>query len=163
MVETDVEYNIKNVILTNTNQAITITNEFSSDGIVRYGGRAVAILEFKNKRNFANEDTVAQVLTQAMCYYYKLVLKEKIDTNKPFYLVIDDGNEVMIINLHQMPSNWIMNTQWGSIAPSRAYKEQNLFEIAKSMLKIVPVFYYKYGDIKELSFGFNLIFGGLIN
>ena len=73
MVEKDVEYSIKNIILNNTDETITITNEFLSDGIVRYGNKPVSILEFKNRKNFTNEATAAQVLSQAMCYYYKLV------------------------------------------------------------------------------------------
>jgi hypothetical protein len=163
MVEKDVEYSIKNIILNNTDENITITNEFLSDGIVRYGNKPVAILEFKNKKNFTNEATAAQVLTQAMCYYYKLVSKETIDYTKPFYLIIGDDNEVMVMNLHKLPNNWLMNSKWGTIAPSKAAKEADLFEVASSMFKLIKPVYYKYEDLKELYFGFHLIFSGLIN
>lgn len=163
MVEKDVEYSIKNIILNNSDNNTTITNEFLSDGIVRYGNRPVAILEFKNKKNFTNEATAAQVLTQAMCYYYKLVSKETIDFTKPFYLIIGDDNEVILLNLHKLPNNWLMNSKWGTVAPSKAAKENDLFEIASSMFKLVKPVYYKYDDLKELHFGFHLIFSGLIN
>ncbi len=60
LVEKDVEYEIKNLILNCcNNDLITITNEFRSDGIVRYNGKAKAILEFKIKRDFSKDLTIA--------------------------------------------------------------------------------------------------------
>ena len=163
MVEKDVEYGIKNLILSRAEAGITITNEFHSDGIVRYGGRAMGLLEFKLKRNLANESTAGQILAQSMCYYYKLAQKEKIDYSKPFYLIIGDENEIMLINIHQFPKNWVMNKKWGEIAPSKAGKETDLLEIAISMLKVSPPVYFKYEDINELSFGFHLLLSNLLN
>jgi hypothetical protein len=163
MVEKDIEYSIKSLILDANEGLVSITNEFSSDGIVRYNKRPVAILEFKLKRNFANETTLAQVLCQAMCYYCKLISKEQIDYSKPFYLIIGDENEIVVINLHKMPNNWLLNKKWGEIAPSRAGKEKDLMDVALSMIKIVSPLYYKYENAKDLSFGFKLIFSTDLN
>ena len=77
MVEKDVEYAIKNLILSNNDEEIGITNEFQSDGIIRYKGKAIGILEFKNKKNLTNTETLGKTLCQALCYYYKLIQKEK--------------------------------------------------------------------------------------
>jgi hypothetical protein len=163
MVEKDVEYGVKNLILSNNPTTISITNEFHSDGIVRYGGRAIGLLEFKLKRNLGNENTAGQILAQSMCYYYKLAQKEKIDYTKPFYLIIGDENEIMLINIHQFPNNWVMNSKWGAIAPSKAGKESDLLEVAISMLKLSPPVYYKYEKLEELSFGFHLLLSNLLN
>ena len=162
MVEKDVEYNIKTAILNNSNKAVTITNEFSTDGIVRFNQKPVAILEFKNKRDLSKDVNRAQIMVQSMCYYYKLTAKESLDYNKPFYLIMGDDNEIFVLNLHQLPANWLINKKWGEVAPSRAKNEKDLMEVAESMLKIANLIYYKYEDIKELSFGFHLIFNNLI-
>ena len=162
MVEKDVEYNIKTAILNNSNSAISITNEFSTDGIVRFNQKPIAILEFKNKRDLSKDVNKAQVMVQAMCYYYKLAAKENLDYTKPFYLIMGDDNEIFVLNLHQLPTNWLINKKWGEVAPSRAKAEKDLMEVADSMLKIANLIYYKYEDIKELSFGFHLIFNNLI-
>lgn len=163
MVEKDVEYGIKNLILSNASSGITITNEFHSDGIIRYGERPIGLLEFKLRRNLANESTAGQILAQSMCYYYKLMQKEKIDYTKPFYLIIGDDNEIMLINIHQFPNNWVMNKKWGDTAPSKAGKETDLLEIATSMLKVSPPVYFKYTELNELSFGFHLLLSNLLN
>jgi len=162
MIEKDVEYNIKNLILNTDNEYLTITNEFSSDGIIRFNKKPIGLLEFKIKRNFQNEKTLAQVYCQAMCYYCKLIEKENIDYNKPFYLIVGDDNEIIVINIHKMPNNWILNKKWTSIAPSKSYSDPELLEIATSMLTITQPIYYKYEDLKELHFGFYLLLGGKI-
>ena len=113
MVEKDVEYAIKNLILSNNDEEIGITNEFQSDGIIRYKGKAIGILEFKNKKNLTNTETLGKTLCQALCYYYKLIQKEDIQYSKPFYLILGDDNEVIIMNIHQLSNNWFMNKKWG--------------------------------------------------
>lgn len=163
MVEKDIEQNVKNLILAQNIKELDITNEFLTDGIIRYGGRPIALLEFKLKRNLTNENTVAQILTQTMCYYYKIANKEHIDTNKPFYLIIGDDNEVLVINIHQYPLTWMLNPTWGTTAPSKACKEPGLLLCASSMLKLIPPIYYKYENLNELSFGFHLLFSNLMN
>lgn len=165
IVEKDVEYSIKNLILNSTEgNFITITNEFRSDGIVRFDDRPVAILEFKVKRDFSKESTIAQVLCQAMCYYYRLVQKDKnsIDYTKPFYLIIGDENEISLINIHKIPNNWLMNEKWGTVAPSSASKEPDLMKIVSSVTEIVTPIYYNYSDINELAFGFYILFSNKI-
>lgn len=162
MVEKDVEYSIKDLILHTDNEYLTITNEFSSDGIIRFNGKAIGILEFKIKRNFQNERTLAQVYCQAMCYYCKLIEREELDYTKPFYLIVGDDNEVIVINIHQMPNNWILNRKWTSITPSRSYADEELLGISTSMLRITRPIYYRYDDLKELHFGFYLLLGGKI-
>ena len=163
MVEKDVEYGIKNLILSNNMPGIEITNEFHSDGIVRYNNRPIALCEFKLKRNLANDNTSAQILAQVMCYYYKLVQKESVDTTKPFYLIIGDENEIMVMNIHQFPNNWLLNPTWGTIAPSKAGKDPGLMSCASAMMKIAAPIYYKYESLNELSFGFFLLFSNLLN
>lgn len=158
MIEKDVEYGIKNLILSTNNSTLTITNEFSTDGIIRSNNKPVALLEFKVKRNLQNEKTMAQIFVQAMCYYCKLMDKEEIDYSKPFYIIIGDDNEIALINIHKMPNNWIRNDKWTKVAPSKAYKEEDLMTIAQSMINIVDPIYYHYDDIKELTFGFYLLF-----
>lgn len=162
MIEKDVEYAIKNLILSTDNHSLSITNEFSSDGIIRYDKKAIGLLEFKVKRNLQNEKTMAQIYVQAMCYYCKLIDKEQIDYTKPFYVIIGDENEIALINIHKMPNNWIRNPKWTSVAPSKASKEEDLMEIATSMLTLQPPIYYHYEDLKELTFGFYLLFKNLI-
>lgn len=162
MVEKDIEYSIKNLILSIDKDYLNITNDFLSDGIVRCNNKARAILEFKLKRNLQNEKTIVQIFCQAMCYYCKLIEKEQIDYNKPFYIIIGDENEIALINIHKMPSNWLRNKKWTEIAPSKAWKEDDLFEITESMLKVEKPIYYKYEDIKELNFGFYLLFTDVI-
>lgn len=161
MIEKDVEYNIKNLILS-TNSILSITNEFKSDGIVRKDGKACGLLEFKVKRNFSAEKTMAQIFAQAMCYYCKLIDKEDIDFSKPFYIIIGDENEISLIDIHKMPNSWIRNPKWTDIAPSRVKDEDDLMDIATSMLTIEPPVYYHYEDLKELTFGFYLLFKNLI-
>lgn len=163
MTEKDIEYQIKSIILNNNNEAITITNELQSDGIVRYMGRPIAILEFKNKKNFKNPNTAGQVLCQIMCYYYKLLQREPLDQTKPFYLIMGDDNEVILFNLHNISNSWLVNQKWGQIAPSKAGKEPDLLEIATSLLKVVSPVYYEYEDSKELNFGLHLLFSNLLN
>ena len=97
-----------------------------------------------------------------MCYYCKLIEKEKIDFNKPFYLIVGDDNEIIVSNIHKMPNNWILNKKWISIAPSKSYTDQELLDIATSMLTITQPIYYKYDDLKELTFGFYLLLSGKI-
>lgn len=163
LVEKDVEYELKNLILNCcNNQLISITNEFRSDGIVRNNEKAVAILEFKIKRDFSKENTIAQVLCQALCYYCKLLQKEEINQDKPFYLLIGDENEIAVFNLHKMPNNWLLNSKWIEIAPSTACKDIELMSIASSMINLVKPIYYKYEDIKELNFGLYLLFGDVL-
>ena len=163
LVEKDVEYEIKNLILNCcNNDLITITNEFRSDGIVRYNGKAKAILEFKIKRDFSKDLTIAQVLCQALCYYCKLLKKEEIDQSKPFYLLIGDENEIIVFNLHKMPNNWLLNQKWAEVAPSTACKDGELMNIASSMTSIIKPIYYKYDDSKELNFGLYLLFGEVL-
>lgn len=163
LVEKDVEYEIKNLILNCChNNAISITNEFRSDGIVRNNGKATALLEFKIKRDFSKDNTIAQVLCQALCYYCKLLKKEEVNQTKPFYLLIGDENEIIVFNLHKMPNNWLLNPKWDTIAPSSACKEADLMSIASSMLNIVSPIYYKYDDMKELNFGLYLLFGDVL-
>ena len=163
LVEKDVEYEIKNLILNCcNNNAISITNEFRSDGIVRNNNEAIAILEFKIKRDFSKENTMAQTLCQALCYYCKLLEKEKVNQQKPFYLLMGDENEIILFNLHKMPSNWLLNSKWSQIAPSAACKETDLMNIATSMINIAHPIYYKYDDIKELNFGLYLLFGDVL-
>lgn len=158
MIEKDVEYAIKNLILSVNSKNLSITNEFSTDGIIRYDGAPISIMEFKIKRNLENDKTLAQIYCQAMCYYCKLIEKEEVNYSKPFYIIIGDDNEISLINIHKMPNNWLRNPKWTSIAPSRACKEDDLMELATSMLTIVPPIYFKYEDVKELSFGFHLLF-----
>lgn len=163
LMEKDVEYNIKNLILSSCgNNKISITNEFRSDGIVRNNGQACALLEFKVKRDFSKENTLAQVFCQSLCYYCKLLAKETIDQSKPFYLLMGDENEIVVFNLHKMPNNWMLNKKWSEIAPSAAYKDPELINIATSMISLVSPIYYQYADIKELNFGFYLLFSGTI-
>lgn len=162
LVEKDVEYAIKNLILSADNDFLTITNDFQSDGIVRFNKKPMSILEFKIKRNFENEKTMTQVCCQAMCYYCKLIEKEEIDYNKPFYIVVGDENEIAVINLHKFPGSWLRNKKWTEVAPSRAWKEQDLFELTESMLKVEKPIYYKYNDTSELAFGFYLLFKNIL-
>ena len=160
-VEKDVEYSLKNLILSSTkNNLVKITNEFRSDGIVRYDNRPVAILEFKVRRNFKNKNTINQVLAQAMCYYYKLVKKDKssINYSEPFYLIIGDENEIILLDIHKIPNNWLINNKWGKVAPSAASKEKDLMEIVSSAVNLINPLYYNYEDVKELAFGFNILF-----
>ena len=163
LMEKDVEYSIKNLILNSSgNNPITITNEFRSDGIVRNNGKACAILEFKVKRDFSKDNTLAQVFCQSLCYYCKILQKESIDQTQPFYLLMGDENEIVVFNLHKMPNNWMLNGKWSEIAPSAACKDKELMNIATSMINLVKPIYYKYDDIKELNFGFYLLFGGAL-
>ena len=163
MVEKDVEYAIKNLILSNNDEEIGITNEFQSDGIIRYKGKAIGILEFKNKKNLINTETLGKILCQALCYYYKLIQKEDIQYSKPFYLILGDDNEIIIMNIHQLPNNWVMNKKWGEVAPSKAGSFSDLLEFGVSALNILKPIYFKYDDIKELKFGFHLLLSNLFN
>ncbi len=162
MIEKDVEYAIKNLVLSVNSEDLSITNEFSTDGIIRHNGTPISIMEFKVKRNLENERTLTQIYCQAMCYYCKLIDKETVDYTKPFYIIVGDDNEISLINIHKMPNNWIRNQKWTEIAPSRACKEDDLMEMASAMLSLVPPIYYKYEDVKELAFGFHLLFTDIL-
>ena len=138
----------------NLQNVLNIVDKFRSEGV------PIAILEFKIKKNFERETTIAQVLCQSLCYYCKVIQKEKIDSNKPFYLLLGDDNEIMIFDIHKLPNSWLLNSKWNELAPSSAYKDEELFKIAISMLNLAKPVYYKYDSIKELQFGFYLLFGG---
>ena len=102
MVEKDVEFAIKQAIDIKTSSHITITNEYRSDGIIRIDGKPVGILEFKYKRNFTNEKTRAQILCQLLCYYRKLVDKEKMQMGKNFFFILGDENELYLLNVSKI-------------------------------------------------------------
>jgi hypothetical protein len=159
MVEKDVEYQIKDLILKVVDKNfITISNEFRSDGIVRFDNKPIAILEFKIKKNLQEEKYLAQIMVQALSYYYKLIQNEQIDYSKPFYILAGDDNEIGVIDLHKIPQTWLLNKKWDGVTPSKAFNDKELMDLTLSIIKVTNLIYYKYENIQELAFGFKILF-----
>ena len=158
MVEKDVEFAIKQAIDIKTSSHITITNEYRSDGIIRIDGKPVGILEFKYKRNFTNEKTRAQILCQLLCYYRKLVDKEKMQMGKNFFFILGDENELYLLNVSRIDVSALLSPKWLEVAPSNAWKDEELLAIASQLPK---GFYYKYNSVEELYFGLKMLFSPL--